>query len=303
MKKLAYAAAFASLLGAAAISCNGCQKGNPMDAYAPAQRQETAPADARAQEETRDAPDTSQAQAPVQFGETEAEPDGYPEYKASDYIRAEGLEGIALPEISPDEVTAADVLEEIYRRAAEAGVKPGSRYSVTDEEAAVASGQKYLSAAEYKEYIRSVLEKKAEYAAKNSAFMEILGQLYERCEVLGYPPEALAYQELNKDSLVESYAFSLGLAGEDLERAKSETAIVSMAEKQMKEDLLMDMLARYLAEAYGISVSDEDYQETCSLLMEIFGYRTQEALEEELPKDKVMLAAIGEKVIARMYGE
>lgn len=295
-----------SLLGIAAILCVGCQKEDALDGYGPAQRQESTPVPAQGQAEdasTDAAQDQGQGQGPVQFGETEGSLDGYPDYKASDYIRAGNLEGITLPDISPDEVTVADVLEEIYRRAADAGLKTASRYSVTDEEAALVSGQKYLSAAEYKEYIRSVLEKKAEYAAKNSAFMEILGQLYERCEVLGYPQEVLAYQELNKDSLVESYAFSLGLAGEDLERAKSETGIVGMAEKKMEEDLLMDMLAKYLAEVQGISVTDADYQETCSLLMEIYGYRTQEALERDLPKDKVMLATIGEKVIGRLYGE
>ena len=89
-------------------------------------------------------------------GEDEAYDFGY---KASDYVSLGDYSNVKVDNIEAKEVTNADVLEEILNRMNASGMEAGD---LTDEIAAQLSDQKYTTADEYKDYIRKVLETKAE---------------------------------------------------------------------------------------------------------------------------------------------
>lgn len=116
-------------------------------------------------------------------GEDEAYDFGY---KASDYVSFGDYSNVKVDNIETKEVTNADVLEEVLNRMTAAGMEAGD---LTDEIAAQLSDQKYPTADEYKDYIRKVLEAKAEEVREGDLFVEVLNQIADTIDIKEIPDE------------------------------------------------------------------------------------------------------------------
>ena len=129
-------------------------------------------------------------------GEDEAYDFGY---KASDYVSLGDYSNVKVDNIEAKEVTNADVLEEILNRMNASGMEAGD---LTDEIAAQLSDQKYTTADEYKDYIRKVLETKAEEIREGDLFVEVLNQIADTIDIKEIPDEEkeMTFEEIQSEA-------------------------------------------------------------------------------------------------------
>ena len=207
-------------------------------------------------------------------GEDEAYDFGY---KASDYVSLGDYSNVKVDNIEIKEVTNADVLEEVLNRMNAAGMEAGD---LTDEIAAQLSDQKYTTADEYKDYIRKVLEAKAEEIREGDLFVEVLNQIADTIDIKEIPDEekSMTFEEL------QSEAAEKGVNITELAKQYQEEGKFGSSDES---DASINLIIQYIAEKENISVTGKD----------IAAYK-EELLEYGNSKDTV--EKIGERRIARL---
>ena len=207
-------------------------------------------------------------------GENEAYDFGY---KASDYVSFGDYSNVKVDNIEAKEVTNADVLEEVLNRMTAAGMEAGD---LTDEIAAQLSDQKYPTADEYKDYIRKVLEAKAEEVREGDLFVEVLNQIADTIDIKEIPDEEkeMTFEE------IQSEAAEKGVNITELAKQYQEEGKFGSSDES---DASINLIIQYIAEKENISVTGKD----------IAAYK-EELLEYGNSKDTI--EKIGERRIARL---
>ena len=163
---------------------------------------------------------------------------------------------------------------------------------LTDEVAAgieLEDGTTGLTAEEYREAVRADLEEEAAEEMKYNAQYDLLAQVVANATINGYPEDALNYNKWRVTSYYEMIAQMSGMEVADMiayygmDMESYETMVQSSAE----EGLAQSMVLAAIAEAEGMEVTAEVFEEGLARYTEIQGYANTEDL----------LAAYGENYI------
>ena len=168
---------------------------------------------------------------------------------------------------------------------------------LTDEVAAkVADGK---TAEEYKESIRKELEESAAAQMDYNAQYEILQQVVENASVDGYPEEALNYNMWRVRDYYEQISEMSGISLEDMLAyyGMTEEDFDVMVEKTAQEGLAQSLVLTAVAEAEGLEVTDEEYEDGLLRYTEIQGYETAEELVAEYGENYIRNSLMQEKAM------
>ena len=171
---------------------------------------------------------------------------------------------------------------------------------LTDENAAVLSGNMYNTAKEYENSVRMQMESEAkgfrDYILKDEANEALLNS----CTIKGYPEDVLEYRIEHSLDAYRDYAAK---SNEDLDTVLKNdfnTTIEQLRsdiEGQEKAKLASDMIIMAVAEKEGISISDEEFEKYVSEYAQRMYYADKEELFNDIGRDKVFKDALISKTL------
>lgn len=238
---------------------------------------------------------------PESTGETA---DTRPAYTASDYVSMETYVKPVFQQSTTAEVTEAEIDAELAYRAGLAGYSVSAQdvSALTDSDVVAISGQKYQTLADYRNYLRDMLSVRAQLNGIQEAFLSGLSTFFANVTVSGVPEDVLAYDERNMDQEIVAYAANLGYQTDDLEALKANTQIEQSLDQEHREELSAELVTQYIADMEGITVSDMDFEEMCTLYMAAYGYSTKEELLQSIDEKEVRDMALHVKIYNACLG-
>ena len=172
---------------------------------------------------------------------------------------------------------------------------------LTDEIAAeVVEG---MTAEAYKESVREEMEADAKEAQKTEAQQKLIQKVYENATIDGYPEENLQYTVDRAKSYYEWLASMYGMTLEDylVAYGMDEETFMEQVQPVAEEALGQEMTLLAIAEAEGMEISDEEYQEGLEKYAETQGMDDPAKLEEAYGENYIRNSLLQEKVLEFLY--
>lgn len=162
---------------------------------------------------------------------------------------------------------------------------------ITDELIEIGTDGKYKTIDEYKEYVRSILEENAAEARESMILASLINQVAANATVNGYPQDLVDYCAA---SMKEYYAQTAAMYGMELE-AFLEAAMAMTLEDfeaqiqvSVQQSLVQELSLAAVAEAEGMEISDEEYQEGVSKYMTMYGFTDEEEFIKTIGGENVV---------------
>lgn len=171
---------------------------------------------------------------------------------------------------------------------------------LTDEVANAVTDGEYPDVASYRENIRATLMEGKEEQIENNLMGDLLTQIASTSKINGYPQDVVDYYvtllEQNYRSAAEMYSMEF----EDFL-----SAYLEMTPEQFQEEAVMtsqemlqqEMYLKAIAEAEGMTISDEEYEAGTQRYAQQYGYETAEELIAANDEEEIRISLLQEKVL------
>lgn len=238
------------------------------------------------------------ADSTVQFGNNEEYRPERPTYTASDYVSMNPYTRPVFQQTAAEEVTDAFIDAELAVAAGRAGYSTSAKdvYALTDADAATISGQKYQTISDLRLHLKDMLSVRAQLDAVKESFYAGISEYSSTLSISGLPEEVLAYDEMDMDQEILEDAADIGIAETDVEAIKESTQIDDHLDSEYRDQLTLELITRYIAEMEGISATDTDIEEMCTLYMTAYGLDSKEEVLATVSENDLMNMALQVKI-------
>lgn len=171
---------------------------------------------------------------------------------------------------------------------------------LTDELVNTITQGEYSDVAAYTESVRAAIEENKENSRQNQIYSEVLTQVANVCTINDYPQEMLDYGIANMKSFYQEQAEAYSMDYEDFLSTflgMTEEEFNEQVDLAVRQNLQQEMYLKAIAEAEGIEVSDEEYQEGSEKYAEDYGYENAEELIAEYGESMVRISILQDKVL------
>lgn len=167
---------------------------------------------------------------------------------------------------------------------------------ITDDMINTGTSGKYTTVEDYKEYIRSFMEEDAQEAYENTIINAVMTLVSEGAEISGYPQDLVDYCAASMKAYYEQYAAYYSMDMESFVTAMGitmeefEEEVLAAVERTLQAEFCYAAIA----EAEGMEISEEEFQEAVDSYMTMYtsyGY--------EFENEEAFLAEIGGENIIR----
>lgn len=195
-------------------------------------------------------------------------------------------EGYQAEELAGQDVVFTVTVHEIKRMPEE----------ITDDMINTGTSGKYTTVEDYREYIRSFMEEDAQEAYENTIINEVMTLVSEGAEISGYPQDLVDYCAASMKAYYEQYAAYYSMDMESFVTAMGitmeefEEEVLAAVERTLQAEFCYAAIA----EAEGMEISEEEFQEALDSYMTMYtsyGY--------EYENEEAFLAEIGGENIIR----
>ena len=158
---------------------------------------------------------------------------------------------------------------------------------LTDDLVNTITEGEYTDTESYLASVREELMATKESSLESSMQSELLTMVANNSTVNDYPQELLDYGVANMREYYEMYASMYGMEFADFISTylgMTEDEFNEQALLAVKESVGQDMYVKAIAEAEGLELSDEEYQQGAQELVDSYGYESIEAMEEAYGK-------------------
>lgn len=195
-------------------------------------------------------------------------------------------EGYQAEELAGQDVVFTVTVHEIKRMPEE----------ITDDMIDTGTSGKYTTVEDYREYIRSFMEEDAQEAYENAIINAVMTLVSEGAEISGYPQDLVDYCAASMKAYYEQYAAYYSMDMESFVTAMGitmeefEEEVLAAVERTLQAEFCYAAIA----EAEGMEISEEEFQEALDSYMTMYtsyGY--------EYENEEAFLAEIGGENIIR----
>lgn len=195
-------------------------------------------------------------------------------------------EGYQAEELAGQDVVFTVTVHEIKRMPEE----------ITDDMINTGTSGKYTTVEDYREYIRSFMEEDAQEAYENAIINAVMTLVSEGAEISGYPQDLVDYCAASMKAYYEQYAAYYSMDMESFVTAMGitmeefEEEVLAAVERTLQAEFCYAAIA----EAEGMEISEEEFQEALDSYMTMYtsyGY--------EYENEEAFLAEIGGENIIR----
>lgn len=195
-------------------------------------------------------------------------------------------EGYQAEELAGQDVVFTVTVHEIKRMPEE----------ITDDMINTGTSGKYTTVEDYREYIRSFMEEDAQEAYENTIINAVMTLVSEGAEISGYPQDLVDYCAASMKAYYEQYAAYYSMDMESFVTAMGitmeefEEEVLAAVERTLQAEFCYAAIA----EAEGMEISEEEFQEALDSYMTMYtsyGY--------EYENEEAFLAEIGGENIIR----
>ncbi len=227
---------------------------------------------------------------PVQFSESSTGSNsGRPGYYASDYAELPEITDIEVADVQQTRASNYLVESQIKKLCRYNGIDYTDPDSLTNEDAAILSGQKYQNADDFISGMWDQVENYLAYKRNEDIYSEVLRNMSADIGITSLPEATLEY-DLSEDTL-KSLAASMGYSDEEIESVFGEDADEAGLQELQEEaemKLYAEVLQKAIQEKYGIeSPTDESwnilmYKNACISRDDLYDLYTEDDLMNEL---------------------
>lgn len=158
----------------------------------------------------------------------------------------------------------------------------------------------YTEVDAYKESIRQYLQENYESSRDSQIKSELLAQIDASSTIKDYPQEMIDYGMTNLQNAYKQMA-----AMYDMEYADMLSSYFGMTEEEFDEQALLavqqnlkaEMYLKAIAEAEGMELSEEEYEEACQRYADTYGYETVDDLKAAYDEATIRISALQDKVL------
>lgn len=175
---------------------------------------------------------------------------------------------------------------------------------ITDDMINTGTSGKYTTVDDYREYIRSFMEEDAQEDYESAIINSVMNMVYESTEFKGFPQELVDYCTASMNAYYEEYAAYYSM---DLE---SFVTMMGLTMEEYEEEVFasventleVEFCYAAIAEAEGIEVTEEEYQESVENYMTMYAsygysYDTEEDFLAEIGGENVIRTSILQKKV------
>ncbi len=171
---------------------------------------------------------------------------------------------------------------------------------LTDDLASSLSDGAYSTAEDYRGSIREKLE---EEERDNQVNVELMTQLYNTCEITGFPEDVVDYSVSSMENVYRELADLNGMEYGELIEAygMTEETFHDAVVENVQQSLQQEMILSAVAETEGIEITPEEYQQGCEQYTETYGYDSVEEFQSEFDEETVMASLLMDKTLKFVY--
>ena len=170
---------------------------------------------------------------------------------------------------------------------------------VTDDLISQLTDGEYTTVFDYREYMRSVLMESAQQTQEDMINEELMTQLYNTCTIDSYPEELIEYSVKEaRNQYITMLPAYYGLSYNDfldMYGMSDEEFRVSLAE-MARDSLKQEMILLAIAEAEGMTISEEEYEAGLQEYADTYGFPTMEEFEAQYGREVIEDALLFDKV-------
>ncbi len=161
---------------------------------------------------------------------------------------------------------------------------------ITDDVINELTDGEYTTVDAYRIYQEEQLKESAESTQTSAINNELMTQLYNTCEVTDYPQDLVDYSIQEMNNYYIQYASYYGMTLNDFITTyfgMDRDTYDEQGEAAVKSSIEQELILVAIAEAEGLDLTDEEYEEGCQNYAEQMGYESVEDFQAAYDENKI----------------